>query len=139
MSFWVRDSAIRGRSMKLYAVTKGDYSDYHIITLTASKDAAKKIAKMFSDGDDKAKVEEYEDGKIILGKKLYFVRVVDGNVDDVAEDSSDYYLFDASVLQGHMNSGKNMYYTHVLTDTAEKAAKIGKDRIMKYIAKKERL
>ena len=126
--------------MKLYAVTKGDYSDYHIITLTADKEAAKKIAKMFSDSEyGKAKVEEYEDGKIILGKKLYFVRVVDGNVDDVAEDLSDYYLFDTSVFRGYMNRGKEMYYTHVLTDTAEKAAKIGKDRIMKYIAEKESL
>lgn len=127
--------------MKLYAVTKGDYSDYHIITLTADKEAAKKIAKMFSDGEyDKAKVEEYEDGKIILGKKLYFVRVVDGNVDDVAEELSDYYLFDTSVFRGHMyGGGKEMYYTHVLTDTAEKAAKIGKDRIMKYIAEEENL
>ena len=126
--------------MKLYAVTKGDYSDYHIITLTADKEAAKKIAKMFSDGEyDKAKVEEYEDGKIILGKKLYFVRVVDGNVDDVSEDFSDYYLFDTSVFWGHRNRGKDIYYTHVLTDTAEKAEKIGKDRIMKYIAEKENL
>lgn len=125
--------------MKLYAVTKGDYSDYHIITLTADKEAAKKIAKRFSDEYDVAKVEEYEDGKIILGKKLYFVRVVDGNVDDVAEELSDYYLFDTSVFRGHMYGGKEMYYTHVLTDTAEKAAKIGKDRIMKYIAEKEGL
>jgi hypothetical protein len=125
--------------MKLYAVTKGDYSDYHIIVLTANKEVAKKIAKRFSDKYDAAKVEEYEDGKIILGKKLYFVRVVDGNVDDVAEDSSDYYLFDASVFPGLMNRGKEMYYTHVLTDTAEKAEKIGKDRIMKYIAEKENL
>lgn len=125
--------------MKLYAVTKGDYSDYHIITLTASRDAAKKIAKMFSNEYDKAKVEEYEDGKIILGKKLYFVRVVDGNVDDVAEELSDYYLFDTSVFRGHMYGGKEMYYTNVLTDTAEKAAKIGKDRIMKHIAEKESL
>ena len=125
--------------MKLYAVTRGDYSDYHIITLTADKEAAKKIAKMFSDEYDVAKVEEYEDGKIILDKKLYFVRMVDGNIDDVAEDLSDYYLFDTSIFRGNMNLGKRIYFTHVLTDTAEKAAKIGKDRIMKYIAEKEGL
>lgn len=124
--------------MKLYAVAKGDYSDYHIITLTASKDAAKKIAKQFS-GTYDARVEEYEDGEIILGKELYFVRMVDGNIDDVSVDESEYHLFDTSVFWGHMYSGKEMYYTHVLTDTAEKAAKIGKDRIMRYIAKKEGL
>ena len=126
--------------MKLYAVTKGDYSDYHIITLTADKEAAKKIAKRFSNEEcGKARVEGYEDGKIILGKKLYFVRMVDGNVDDVVEDLSDYYLFDAFVYRWHSNRGKELYYTYVLTDTAEKAAKIGKDRIMKYIAEKENL
>ena len=124
--------------MKLYAVTKGDYSDYHIITLTASKDAAKKIAKRFC-GTYDAKVEEYEDGEIILGKELYFVRMVDGNIDDVTEDGSEYNLFDTSVYHGNIWGGKPIYYTHVLTDSAEKAAKIGKDRIMKYIAKKEGL
>lgn len=126
--------------MKLYAVTKGEYSDYHIIALTADKEAAKKIAKMFTTGEcdyDKAEVEEYEDGKIILGKKLYFVRVVGGNVDEVVEDKSDYWLFDTSVSRGCMIGEKEMYYTHVLTDTAEKAAKIGKDRVMKYIASRE--
>lgn len=122
----------------LYAVTKGDYSDYHIITLTADKEAAKKIAKRFS-GTYDAMVEEYEDGEIILGKELYFVRMVDGNIDDVTEDDSEYNLFDTSVYHGNTWGGKSMYYTHVLTDTAEKAAKIGKDRIMKYIAEKESL
>ena len=53
--------------MKLYAVTKGDYSEYHIIALTVSNDAAKKIAKRFS-GTNDAMVEEYEDGEIILGR-----------------------------------------------------------------------
>ena len=125
--------------MKLYAVTKGDYSDYHIITLTASKDAAKKIAKRFSDEYNVAKVEEYEDGKIILGNYLYFVRVVGGIVDDVVESDSEYNLYDTFVSYGTMIGGEKMYYTYVLTDSAEKAAKIGKDRIMKFIAKKEGL
>lgn len=121
--------------MKLYAVTIGDYSDYHIITLTASKNAARKIAKRFS-GTYDARVEEYEDGEIILGKELYFVRMVDGNIYDVAEDESYYNLFDTSVHRENTWGGKTMYYTNVLADSAEKAAKIGKDRIMKYIAEK---
>ena len=127
--------------MKLYAVTKGEYSDYHIITLTADKEAAQKIAKMFTTGEcdyDKAEVEEYEDGKIILGKMLYLVRVMDGNVEEVSEDLCDYDLFDTSVRQEYTSGKMKMYYyTHVLTDTAEKAAKIGKDRVMKYIASRE--
>ena len=125
--------------MKLYAVTKGDYSNYHIITLTQDRETAKKIAKRFSDEYNVAKVEEYEDGKIILGNYLYFVRVVGGIVDDVVESDSEYNLYDTFVSYGTMIGGEKMYYTYVLTDTAEKAAKIGKDRIMKYIAEKEGL
>jgi hypothetical protein len=52
--------------MKLYAVTKGSYSDYHIITLTRSKRRAEKIASLCSDRYDDAVVEEYDDTSIEL-------------------------------------------------------------------------
>ena len=52
--------------MKLYAVTKGSYSDYRIITLTRSKMKAEKIARYCSDIYDDAVVEEYEEHNIEL-------------------------------------------------------------------------
>lgn len=51
--------------MKLYAVTKGSYSDYHIITLSRSKRRAERIAQKCSDKYDDAVVEEYEDSDFI--------------------------------------------------------------------------
>lgn len=48
---------------KIYAVTKGSYSAYHIIALTTDKERAEHIAKIFSDGWDDAEVEEFEDSK----------------------------------------------------------------------------
>lgn len=47
--------------MKLYAVTKGSYSDYHIVALTADKRRAERIAVLCSDNRDDATVEEFED------------------------------------------------------------------------------
>jgi hypothetical protein len=52
--------------MKLYAVTKGSYSDYRIITLTRSKRRAEKIASLCSDRYDDAVVEEYEEASVEL-------------------------------------------------------------------------
>lgn len=56
--------------MKVYVVTKGYYSDYHIITATTDEALAKKIAKKFSanitDPDDAAQVEVFENAEIKL-------------------------------------------------------------------------
>lgn len=56
--------------MKVYVVTKGYYSDYHIITATTDEALAKKIAKRFSenitDPYDAAQVEVFENAEIKL-------------------------------------------------------------------------
>ena len=135
--------------MKLYAVTKGEYSDYHIIALTADKDVAEKLAQkysnrtnMYGDDFDEAQVEEYEDGVVLLDRDCYFVRVENGNVTEVAPPNTkvtwffeEEGLYNDSVEQ--MRSETNGYYTYVLARNADEAAKIGKDRVMQYIASRE--
>ena len=135
--------------MKLYAVTKGDYSAYHIIALTADKDVAGKLAKkysnrtnMYGDGFGEAKVEEYEDGVALLDRDCYFVRVENGNVTEVVPpNTEDTWFFEEDELYNDsvqpMKSDTNSYYTHVLARNADEAAKIGKDRIMQHIASRE--
>lgn len=61
---------------KLYAVTSGEYEDYHIITLTASRRRAEKIAEMYD-----ANVEEYEDSEKLTEKPLTYMVYVYGRVD----------------------------------------------------------
>ena len=46
-------------SEKVYVVTRGDYSDYHIITATTDKKTADKVAKKFN-----AEVEIYDHSEI---------------------------------------------------------------------------
>ena len=135
--------------MKLYAVTKGEYSAYRIIALTADKDVAEKLAKkysnrtnMYGDGFEDAKVEEYEDGVVLLERDCYFVRVEDGNVTEVvAPNTEDTWFFEEEELYNDsvepMQSNTNSYYTHVLARNADEAAKIGKDRVMHHIAASE--
>ena len=135
--------------MKLYAVTKGEYSAYHIIALTADKDVAENLAKKFSnrtnmygDGFEEAQVEEYEDGVVLLDRDCYFVRVENGNVTEVVPpNTEDTWFFEEEELYNNsvepMRSETNGYYTHVLARDADEAAKIGKDRVMQYIASRE--
>lgn len=46
--------------MKLYAVTEGAYSDYHIVTLQADREKAERIAEVLSDRGYVYDVEEFE-------------------------------------------------------------------------------
>lgn len=61
---------------KLYAVTSGEYTDYHIITLTESRRRAKKIAEMYD-----ANVEEYEDNEELTAKPLTYTVYAYGGAD----------------------------------------------------------
>lgn len=46
--------------MKVYVITQGDYSAYHICAVTLDDKEAKRLAKVYSETDDPADVEEYD-------------------------------------------------------------------------------
>lgn len=124
--------------MKLYAVTKGDYSDYHIVTITANKDTAEAPAKRFSGYLDDAQVEEYEDGQFLMGGSIYRVWSCGTEIRGCELDESDYNIQDIGKVS-LIGANWNMYVTYVIAGSEEQASKIGKDRIVKYIAEKENL
>lgn len=49
--------------MKIYAITKGDYSDYHICRLTTDYEKAKRYKEAYSDKWNEACIETYEDNE----------------------------------------------------------------------------
>lgn len=60
--------------MKLYAITKGCYSDYHICGIATSKSKAEKMKKFYSVPDDEALIEEFEANQYndeFIGKQLF--------------------------------------------------------------------
>lgn len=46
--------------MTIYVITKGSYSDYHICAVATDKKHAEKLAKIYTDRMDDAKIEEYD-------------------------------------------------------------------------------
>lgn len=121
--------------MKIYVVTKGWYSDYHIITATTDKELAYKIKEKFNgDGYDEAYVEVFEDAEIFM-KSCYFMRFdKGGNVIELVEQKEEcwYGESDGEDIQGN-------FYVSVVTDNAEKAIKIGAERRAIRLAQKNRL
>lgn len=49
--------------MKIYIITKGDYSDYHICNVTTDYEKAKRYKKAYSENLGEACIEVYEDGE----------------------------------------------------------------------------
>ena len=47
---------------KLYAITRGDYSDYHICAITSDPERAKQLKLYYTNWHDEAEIEEYIDG-----------------------------------------------------------------------------
>lgn len=130
--------------MKLYAITKGEYSDYRIISLTTDKEKAIKIAKLFDEGYEETQIEEYEDGEYdkFLDCKYacHFFRIgKDGKV--IEWEKRDSFEFALTFSKVNTDSGGN-YWLYVIVPAREgkiKALKIAFDKIAQYKAEKEGL
>lgn len=120
--------------MKIYVVTQGEYSDYHIITATTDKSVAERIANKFNGGTNWSEtyVEEYENAEIML-KPLFFVRFdKKGNVMECILETSS-YGYDSECAAVKYDCNKNTF-TYVIADTMEAAIKIGAERRAKFLA-----
>ena len=82
---------------KLYAVTSGEYEDYHIITLTESRRRAEKIAEMYD-----ADVEEYEDNEELTEKPLTYTVYAYGGADCCEQHLDN---VEKNVIIGHWQNG----------------------------------
>lgn len=126
--------------MKIYVVTKGCYSDYHIIAATLDEERAKILKDKFDEDCswDETRIEVYEDSEEIV-KPLWKVIFNDkGEVDEVELLDSSYYYgtinnFEPSLIRG------GWIYLQVFADTAEAAVKIAAEKRAQYLAEKNGL
>lgn len=119
--------------MKIYVVTKGCYSDYHIITATTDEKLANDIKEKFSEDYSwgEAKVEVYEDAEIFM-KPCYFLRFdKNGNVIEFEESNKEYDYDERCGIDI-----KGNFYVDVATDNEEAAIKISAERREMYLAQK---
>lgn len=117
----------------IYVVTKGNYSDYHIVSATTDEETAKLIAKRYD-----ASIERYHDGKTLQNRKLYSFIVnrkfeIDRyeKAEEIGEydynDTDDYYEF----------CGR--YHYHIYSENEESAFKKLYDMIAIQKAEKEQI
>lgn len=120
---------------KIYVVTKGTYSGYHIITATTDKKLANEIAKRF-DGqfsESRTRVETYENAEIYL-KPIWIVYFDSfGNVDDIIRaEGADCYQDVGNYDIIHSGLG----YVYVQADNEEHAIKIASEKRAEFLARK---
>lgn len=125
--------------MKLYAVTAGEYSDYHIITLQADEKKAKKIAEVLEriDYERGIDVEEFEsDDWEDDPRPVWLVRSYNGNIlnIDVTEDTKEGTMM---LHYAGIKAGERL--DKVKAKTLEQARKIVQDRLAEEKARKEGL
>lgn len=126
--------------MKLYAVTKGCYSDYHIITLTADKSRAKRIAKIYSDRWGEAQVEEYEDGDAGDFRTPYDVLFYkNGSISAYMREYDEFWKAERKKVYhyGSDPMGTVKCEVYVLAESEEQAIKIAIDHLTQLKAEKE--
>lgn len=114
--------------MKIYAITKGHYSDYHICALTINKAKANQLESIYSDDLCEAKIEEYEDGD---GMDMNLFWYCDKNG---CNPSVQDYNGREQVLVS--NKTKEIYGVEVYAKDALHAEKKAQDMIAEYKAKK---
>lgn len=113
--------------MKIYAVTKGEYSDYHICALTTSAEKAEHLQKLFNEKYDEAKIETYEDGEGYEFNLYWYVK--EGKSPELLE----YTGAEEVTVEGDYN---NIYSAFLYAPDKGHAAKKAYDMIAEYKARK---
>lgn len=118
---------------KVYVVTIGDYSDYHIVGVFADKDLAQKYVDRYKGGSsyNQPQIEEYELDVAINRKYLYKTYIYQ-NYQDEPINLTEYIERDSYNESIKFESGKvkgmlGKYAALGYADTPEKSQKIAQD------------
>lgn len=136
--------------MKVYVVTAGEYSDYHIVGVATTKEMAEVIKGRYNDhnGYDGAYVEEFETDNYtpLRTNRMWIVHKtfnVSSREWNVSVSECDYY--DETVGKVYVNedwivNGKaRMLYVYLYAVNEESAIKIASEKFAEYQAVEEGL
>lgn len=123
--------------MKVYVITKGEYSSYHICAVTTDKNKAKMLKKKFSNEHwGKANIEEFEtdsEEEVLKYENVYSCHYLEEKSEiKVSASDFDYYRPEDLIVSKYRDG----LYTYVLANTLEDALKIASDKFAKYRAEK---
>ncbi len=122
--------------MKIYVVTQGEYSDYHIVCVTDDYRNAETARFVVSQDWYEARIETYDtdDVRFNLGDvNPYNVMLMDdGRVIVKALSTDDGFSFSTAICHDVLRSNKGWNEVDVLAKDQAHAKKKGVDLIMKY-------
>lgn len=119
--------------MKIYVITDGDYSSYHICAVADNKKRAKELQNFFK--ADNIEIYDTEELSDIFekGYKEYSCHMYKNGMIEINEPISNHYL-DFHVRR--MGSEGNKFYTlDVIAKDKEHAQKIFTDKVAEYKAR----
>ena len=109
-----------------YAVTDGDYSDYHIVAITDNKERAENIKKLYTTKYSEPMIEEYFDGEV-SDEAVYFVRYKTNGSYDVYLDEFDMKNSNINVVHEPIGYDWFKYDVTVMAKDENHAIKIAHD------------
>lgn len=121
-----------------YAVTDGDYSDYHIIAITDDKERAENIKKLYTTNWSEPMIEEFFDSES-KDEALYSVRYdTDGSYNVSPRDFDSDNHFNINIInESVFHDDWWKYRVFVMAKSRDQAIKIAQDLWAEYRAKKE--
>ena len=123
--------------MKVYVVTEGDYSDYHIVGVCTSKESAERIRQLASSDYHEAQIEEYEADSFNIEPTYNYYEVIIFKYGDIHVDTHE-YIYDPYIVRDYRNAKcATKYSVNVFARDEEHAKKIAFDCIAKYKAEEE--
>lgn len=127
--------------MKIYIITKGEYSDYHICAATTDENTAKNLLQLYRDRWDEPRIETYDDRSardVLHGGCIWDVFINPKNMTFRACKSYNSFAIPDNINQVERTEdwylcGKNEDYTiSVIAKSKEHAIKIAQDKFAEY-------
>ena len=126
--------------MKVYVITNGEYSDYHICGVTLDYETAEKIRKHTSGSYDESRIEEYETdtwSDIVRIGGIYHVNKYGAYLQAYRENYDVEEIYNnRNVVMDYGNDRKGV---NVIARDEDHAKKIASDLFAKYDAEKNGL
>ena len=117
--------------MKIYVITKGEYSDYHICAVTDDPNKAEILREQYTDRWDVAEIEEWDtDEPAIKGDSKYYT--VDFNCKGEAIRA-----YESSPYSSKNIGAIDKWNVELYAKDEETAIKIAAERRAKYLAENQ--
>ena len=131
--------------MKIYVITEGCYSDYHIVGVATDREMAEKIRQRNNEDsiyDDATRIEEYdtEVWEEMIRDDRYIFKVWETPFGELVAYRENWDIEEKYSIRNKVDCNNNdKLSVYVLAKSVQHARKIGSDMFAKYKAEKEGL